>query len=367
MRSHSEKSAGAQPQRAVGRGSPLAPGNRFEATHRQADLEQVAHDEEYLNSLRRVPTQYLPDDSATIVSENNSPDLGFRYSVNPYRGCAHGCAYCYARPTHEYLGLNAGIDFETRVLVKHRAPELFRKFLARRSWQPQLIAFSGVTDCYQPAERRFRLTRGCLEVAAECRQPIGIVTKNALVTRDLDVLTQMAAHNHIGVAISLTSLDGELARELEPGTSKPAARLRTITTLAEAGVPTQVMLAPIIPGLNDMEIPQLLQAAHEARAQYASYILLRLPLAVKPIFLDWLTRVRPDDAQRVESRIRGTRDGKLNDAGFGSRHRGEGELAGQISASFKVFARKFGLDQKPAAPSANGFVRPSLDGQQRLF
>lgn len=355
-------------RQARGRGTPLAPANRFESTHREDDFEHVADDEEYLASLRRVPTQYLPDDSESIVSENNSPDLGFRFSVNPYRGCAHGCAYCYARPTHEYLGLNAGIDFETRVLVKHRAPELFRKFLAKRSWQSELIAFSGVTDCYQPAERRFRLTRGCLEVAADCRQPIGIVTKNALVARDLDVLTRMAAGNHIAVAVSLTTLDTELARELEPGTSKPEARLRAISALAAAGVRAQVMVAPVIPGLNDVEIPRILEAARDAGAGYASYILLRLPLAVKPIFRDWLTRVRPDEAARVENRIRSTRGGdKLNDARFGKRHSGEGEIAQQIAATFQVFARKFGLDRKPRALDSAAFIRPSRDGQRELF
>ncbi|MDA7977427.1 MAG: PA0069 family radical SAM protein [Pirellulales bacterium] len=355
------------PQRAVGRGTPLAPANRFESTHSVEDLEQIADDEEYLASLRRVRTQYLPDESQSIVSQNDSPDLGFRFSINPYRGCAHGCAYCYARPTHEYLGLNAGIDFETRVLVKHRAPELFRKFLARRGWHPEMIAFSGVTDCYQPAERRFRLTRGCLEVALECRQPVGVITKNALVLRDLDLLTPLAAGSHARVAISLTTLDTQLARDLEPGTSKPEARLRTIRALTQSGVPTQVMVAPIIPGLNDTEIPRLLEAAADAGACYASFVLLRLPQTVKPVFLDWLSRVRPDEAKRVESLIRQTREGKLNDSRFGSRHRGNGQIAEQIAATFGLFAGKFGLLNKPPPLDASRFVRPVTDGQRRLF
>lgn len=355
------------PPRAVGRGSPLAPGNRFERTCLHEDLEQVEHDEEYLATLRNVRTQYLPDSSESIVSENNSPDLGFRYSVNPYRGCLHGCAYCYARPTHEYLGLNAGIDFETRILVKHKAPELFRKFLSRKSWQPEMIAFSGVTDCYQPAERRFRLTRGCLEVAAECRQPLGIVTKNALVTRDLDLLTQMAGCNVVRVAVSLTTLDTKLACALEPATSKPEARLRTIQALTAASVPCHVMLAPIIPGLNDTEIPRLLEAAADAGAVAATYILLRMPLTVQPVFRDWLSRNRPDEAERIESRIRDTRAGKWNDSQFGKRHRGQGEIAAQIQATFEVFAAKFGLNKRLPALETAAFTRPSRDGQKRLF
>ncbi len=187
-----------------------------------------------------MATEYLPDESQSIVSTNESPDIPFRYSINPYRGCSHGCSYCYARPGHEYLGMNAGIDFESKVLVKHRAPELLRAWLARDDWQPEPIIFSGVTDCYQPAEREFRLTRGCLEVACEARQPIAIITKNALVTRDLDILTRMAADRTASVALSITTLDAELARTMEPRTSSPAARLRAVRQLAEAGVPSAV-------------------------------------------------------------------------------------------------------------------------------
>ncbi len=209
-----------------GRGAAVQPENPYLSVHLETDLEQVAEDEEYLAQLGRPPTEYIPDESQTIVAENDSPDIGFRYSVNPYRGCSHGCSYCYARPGHEYLGLSAGLDFETKVFVKFRAAELLRDFLARPKWRQETIAFSGVTDCYQPAERRFRITRACVAVAAECRQPIGIITKNALVVRDVDLLAQLAEHGAIRVSLSITTLDTKLARVMEPRTSSPEARLR---------------------------------------------------------------------------------------------------------------------------------------------
>ena len=238
-----------------GRGAAIQPANPYLAVRLETDFEQVAEDAEYLAQLGRPPTEYLPDESQTIVAENDSPDVGFRYSVNPYRGCAHGCSYCYARPTHEYLGLSAGLDFETKVFVKYRAAELLRDFLARPSWQPETIVFSGVTDCYQPAERNFRLTRGCLEVAAECRQPVGIITKNALVVRDLDLLNELAAHRAVRVSLSITTLDSQAGphdgatHKLTGGSASCDPRT------ADAGIPTNVMVAPIIPGLNDSEIP----------------------------------------------------------------------------------------------------------------
>lgn len=329
---------------AKGRGSQINPPNRFGGPWYEADLEQVENDQEYLDRLRNRPTEYIADSSRTIVAENDSPDIGFRYSLNPYRGCAHGCSYCYARPYHEYLGWSAGLDFETKILVKEKAPELFREFLSRDSWQPEVIVMSGVTDCYQPAERTYRLTRGCVEVAAEARQPIGIITKNALIVRDLDILAAMAAERLVHANISITTLDAELARSMEPRTSTPAARLRAVAELAAAGVPVRVMVAPIIPGLNDSEIPAILRAAKEAGARSAGHTLLRLPLAVAPIFLDWLKRCQPGRASRVEERIRATRGGKLNDPAFGSRMRGQGEIAQQIGKLFRLFTRRLGLD-----------------------
>ncbi len=351
-----------------GRAGQSSPPNRFEKFHAVPDYEQLEHDEDFLEELGTLNTEFLPDTSKSIITENDSPDVTFRYSLNPYRGCEHGCAYCYARPTHEYFGLNAGLDFESKIFVKERAPELFREFLARDRWQSELIAMSGVTDCYQPAERRFHLTRACLEVALEARQPIGIVTKNALVLRDLDLLREMARLNFVHVHLSVTSLDEELARAMEPRTSRPAARLRAIATLTAAGVPASAMIAPIIPGLNDSEIPALLAAAADAGAIKAGYILVRLPLAVSPIFTDWLARTQPTRAARVESLIRATRGGKLNSSQFGERMRGSGLIAEQIEQTFRLFARKHDLDRAMPELDYTQFRPPvTKSGQLRLF
>jgi len=349
---------------AKGRGSQINPANRFGGPWYETDLEQVEHDQEYLESLRNRPTEYIPDNSKSIVTENDSPDVGFRFSINPYRGCSHGCAYCYARIYHEYLGWNAGLDFETKILVKEKAPELFQEFLCRDTWKPETIAMSGVTDCYQPAERQYRLTRGCLEVAAEAQQPMGIITKNALVLRDLDILRDMAAAQLVQVNLSITTLDAELARSMEPRTSTPAARLRAVKELTEAGVPVRVLVAPVIPGLNESEIPAILQAAREAGAKGAAYVLLRLPLTVAPVFREWLERTLPSRLQRIEGRIRDTRGGKLNNSEFGTRMRGTGEIAEQIRDMFRLFAKRFGLDGKLPPLDSTRFRPP---GQMRLF
>lgn len=351
-----------------GRGAQINPPNRFEAIRVEPDFEHFEEDAEFLTETMRPRTEYFVDTSRSIISENDSPDVPFRFSLNPYRGCQHGCAYCYARPTHEYLGLSAGVDFESKIFVKRDAAALFRDWLARDRYRPELIAFSGVTDCYQPAERKFRLTRSCLEVARDARQPVGIVTKNALVTRDVDVLAEMAKDNVISVSVSVTSLDQSLTCELEPRTSSPAARLRAIRTLSEAGIPVRVMAAPMIPGLNDHELPAILEAAADAGATTASYILLRLPLAVKPIFLEWLARTNPSRAERVISRIRSVRDGHLSNSTFGTRMRGTGEIADQIANTFHVFARKYGLD-RPIPPLSTEHFQPPQpkSGQLRLF
>ncbi len=351
-------------------GSRIDPPNRFETVHREADLEHVAWDEEYLRSLDGRKIEYLQDSSKTIVAENKSPDLPFRFSINPYRGCIHACSYCYARPTHEYLGLNAGLDFETKIVVKEDAAKLFREFLGRKSWIPEPITFSGVTDCYQPAERQFRLTRQCLEVADECSQPVTIVTKNALVTRDLDVLSRLAKRNLVHVFLSITSLDPELARAMEPRTSIPVARLRALGMLADAGVPAGVMVAPLIPGLNDHESADILAASKDAGAVAAGYILLRLPLTVQTVFEEWVRRVRPLQAELVLSRIRQTRDGKMNDSEFGKRMIGQGELAEQIRSMFHLFRHKQGLVAKMPPLDRTLFRRPtrsSASGQMELF
>lgn len=350
----------------VGRGSHIAPPNRYEQTRLEDDFEQCEGEE--LLAARRVPTEFLPDRTQRIITENDSPDVGFRYSINPYRGCEHGCSYCYARPSHELLGLNAGIDFETKVLVKHDAARLLRDELSASGWRGEQIILSGVTDCYQPAERRFRITRSLLEVMLEARQAVSLITKNALVLRDLDLLRPLAELHLVQVCLSITTLNSELARTMEPRTATPAAKLRAIAELSRAGVPVGVMVAPVIPGLTDTEMPQILRAAKDAGAQSAGYVLLRLPWTVQPVFLEWLSANRPAVKQRVESLIRETRDGKLYDSAWKARQRGQGAYAEQIGQTFKVFTRKLGLDRplRPLDTTQFKPPRPS-SGQLSLF
>lgn len=349
-------------------GSMIDPPNRFEKRRQEPDLEQLEWDREYLDGIGDRKIEYFDDRSNSIVTENDSPDVGFRYSVNPYRGCAHGCSYCYARNTHEYLGLNAGLDFETKIIVKPEAPQLFREYLSRDTWQPEPVIFSGVTDCYQPAEREFRLTRQCLEVALECRQPVCLITKNALVVRDLDILREMSARNLVHVSFSVTTLDGELARTMEPRTSIPAARLRAVQLCSEAGIPVQVMVAPIIPGLNDTEIPDILEAAKKAGATAAAYLLVRLPLTVRPVFREWLRRTQPLKWKKIEGLIRQARAGKLNSSKWGERMVGTGEVAEQIGNLFSVFQQKHGLNCKLRPLDFSQFRPPKpRSGQLRLF
>ena len=354
------------PRPIAGRGAQSNPTNRFSRIESGDDRTDADEYDESESSP--VRTEYFADLSQSVISENDSPDVFFRYSVNPYRGCSHGCSYCYARPTHEYLGLSAGLDFETKIFVKERAPDLFREWLSRDAYQPELVMMSGVTDCYQPAERHFQLTRRCLEVAWEARQPIAIITKNALVTRDLDLLRQMAQHNLISVALSITTLDQGLTRIMEPRTSSPLSRLRAIRELNEAGIPAHVMVAPIIPSLNDSEIPAILRAARDAGAISAGYVLLRLPLTVKPVFLDWLERLLPTQKQRIESRLRQTRGGQLYESDYGSRMAGRGEIADQIRQTFELFSRKYGLTNDHQGLDSSQFRRPlPKSGQLRLF
>jgi DNA repair photolyase len=266
------------------------------------------------------------------------------------------------------LGFNAGLDFETKIVVKHDAPILLREFLAKDSWKPEPIAFSGVTDCYQPAEREFRLTRQCLEVALECRQPVSIITKNALVLRDLDILQPLAADNLVHVFLSITTLDPDLARDMEPRTSIPSARLRAVRMLTDAGIPVGVMTAPIIPGLNDSEIPQILEAAKEAGAITANYILLRLPLTVEPVFIEWLQRTQNLKAEKVLSRVQDSRGGKMSSSVWGERMVGQGEIAEQIKKMFRLFRQRHGLDGKLPCQNCDLFQPPiSESGQLRLF
>lgn len=354
--------------RYIGRGSGLSPPNRFESVRQESNWEQLAADDELLAPERRVPTVYLSDHAKSVIRENDSPDVGFRFSMNPYRGCEHGCAYCYARPGHETLGMNAGIDFETKVLVKYDAVELFRRELNNRRWRCEPIMVSGVTDCYQPVERKLRLTRGLVEVALEAQQPLCMITKNSLIARDLDLLSQLAQRRLISVALSVTTLDAELARTLEPRTATPAARLRTIRELSTAGVPVRAMLAPIIPGLTDSEIPAILAAVKEAGARGAGFVVLRLPFAVAPIFVNWLREHRSLAADRVESLIREMRGGELYDSKWHSRMRGNGSYSEGIAQTFKMFSHKLGLDAASEELDTSQFRPPRIDhGQLRLF
>jgi DNA repair photolyase len=321
-------------------------GARSNATSRFIAAEREAFDDGWtLDDAEpaQLTTTVLPDMAKTIIARNSSPDIHFDRSINPYRGCEHGCIYCYARPFHEYLGYSAGLDFETKIVVKPKLPELLRAELTRKTWQPEGIALSGVTDCYQPVERRLQITRRCLEVLAEFRNPVGIVTKNALVARDVDVLAELARHNCAAVFISLTTLDPDLRSILEPRTSPPAARLAAIRKLRSAGIPVGVMIAPIIPALNDHEIPRLIAAAVDAGAQFAGRVVLRLPFAVAPLFEDWLGRHFPDRKEKVLNQVRDLREGRLNDPNFGARMTGTGPAAERIAQLMDVACRRAGI------------------------
>jgi DNA repair photolyase len=303
-------------------------------------------------------TRFCRDRSQTIITFNDSPDIPFNASLNPYRGCEHGCSYCYARISHEYLGFSAGLDFEAKIMVKEDAPELLRKELSSRKWKPQELAMSGVTDCYQPIERKLQLTRRCLAVLVEFRNPVSITTKNALVTRDLDLLRELAAHQAVHVNLSINSLDAELSRKLEPRASSPRQRLAALEALSKAGVPAGVLVAPVIPALNDHEMPSVLAAAKTAGARWACTEIVRLPLAVAPLFERWLECHFPERKEKILGRIRAMRGGKLNDPRFGSRMRGEGVFAEQISQMFHVARRKAGLPESGSGLSTSAFRRP---------
>lgn len=337
------------PEKICGRGAAYNPKNRFEK------LDYVIEETDDSPPQR---TQLLRDDSRSIITRNNSPDVGFEFSLNPYRGCEHGCAYCFARPTHEYLGFSAGLDFETKIVVKENAPELLRAELSSGRWKPQTLAMSGVTDCYQPIERQLQITRRCAEVLAEFRNPVIVITKNHLVTRDLDHYRELAAYHAVVVTISLTTLDAKLARTLEPRASPPSRRLAAISELSEAGIPVRVLMAPCIPGLTDHEMPELLAAAARAGAQGAGFVPLRLPWAVAPIFENWLELNAPGQKDKVLGRIREMRGGKLNDPRFGSRMRGEGFFAGQMRELYRVASKRAGFKSEGIELSAASFRAP---------
>ncbi|RYE91995.1 MAG: PA0069 family radical SAM protein [Myxococcales bacterium] len=327
---------------------------------------------EYLGEPPGLKLQVYEDHTREILSRNDSPDIPFRYSVNPYRGCYHACSYCYARPTHEYLGFGAGTDFDRRIVVKPEAARLLREAFERPSWAGEVVVFSGNTDCYQPLEASYRLTRGCLEVCADYRNPVGIITKGALIERDLDVLTRLHRDARVSIAVSLPFLNEERARTMEPHAPTPARRLQTIERLTAAGLRVSVMMAPVIPGLNDEEIGDVLRAARTAGAVRAGMTLLRLPGSAEQVFTERLQAEMPLRAERVLARSREVRGGVLNDNRPGHRHGGQGPYAHLIESLFATTARKLGLAGDDAddtfAGRASTFRRPTdRGGQMRLF
>jgi DNA repair photolyase len=335
------------------RGAVSNPPNRFDRFHYEADPEAPS------DEVPSPSTVFFKDPARQIITSNDSPDVGFDRSINPYRGCEHGCVYCFARPTHEYLGFSAGLDFESKILVKEDAPELLRSELSSPRWTPQVIAVSGVTDAWQPIERKLGLTRRCLDVLAEFRNPIVAITKSNLITRDADLFARLAEASAAAVLISVTTLDERTAGLMEPRAARPQLRLDAIRQLAEAGVPVGVMVAPIVPAITDHEVPAILAAAAEAGASFAGYTILRLPWSVAPVFEAWVSTYFPDRAEKIFARIREIRNGKLNDARWFSRTKGEGEFGKQISRLFEVGRRKAGLDGPFPDLSTAQFRRPA--------
>ncbi len=347
-----------------GRGASWSPANRFEKLHIDRTDSDVLDIGSETPETPRAQTHYFRDGTKSVITRNNSPDVGFETSLNPYRGCEHGCIYCYARPAHEYLGFSAGLDFESKIMVKTNAPELLRWELESVRWQPQTLVLSGVTDPYQPIERKLQITRGCLEVLAQFRNPVAIITKNHLVTRDIDVLCELAACNAAAVNVSVTSLDPDLQRLLEPRTTSPEGRLDAIRQLRAANVPVGVMVAPIIPGLTDHEVPNILEACAKAGAQFAGYTIVRLPWAVAPLFEHWLEEHFPDRKEKVLGRIRALRRNRLNNSQWHARMTGEGFFAEQIASLFKVGCHHAGIGKRPTL-SCKSFRRSAT--QLSLF
>ncbi|MDA5193381.1 PA0069 family radical SAM protein [Govanella unica] len=345
-----------------GRGSVSQASGRFEPTAR------VGFDDGWDQAEEDAPaplrTTVTADASRSVLTRNQSPDVPFDRSINPYRGCEHGCIYCFARPSHAYLGLSPGLDFETKLFAKFDAPALLRQELARPSYKPATIALGTNTDPYQPIEREHRIMRGILEVLTETRHPVSIVTKSHLVTRDMDLLADLARDNLVRVFLSVTTLDRPLARAMEPRAATPARRLAAIQELAAAGIPVGVMAAPMIPALNDHELEAILTAAEDAGARSAGYVLLRLPIEVKTLFKEWLNEHYPDRAQRIMNRLRAMRGGRENDPEFGSRMRGQGAEADLLALRFRQAIKRLGLNQPRAPMPSTQFRRPGRDARQ---
>ncbi|PWL19157.1 radical SAM protein [Falsochrobactrum shanghaiense] len=343
-----------------GRGAGINPTGRFEPVTRQEFDDGWAT----LEELPAFKTQVQVEKPRTIITRNDSPDIGFDRSINPYRGCEHGCIYCFARPTHSYMGLSAGLDFEARLFAKPDAPRLLERELAKPGYQPKTIAIGTNTDPYQPIEKQWRIMREILEVLEAANHPVGIVTKSALVVRDIDILGRMAEKGLARVALSVTTLDAKLARSMEPRAATPTLRLQAIRKLNDAGIPTSVMMGPVIPGINDHEIERILDAAYAQGAREAGYVLLRLPLEVAPLFKDWLLRNYPDRYRHVMSLVRSMRDGKDYDAEWGKRMRGTGPYAWQIGRRFEIAARKLGLNKRRTALRTDLFAPVEKGGKQ---
>ncbi len=349
-----------RPDRNRGRSAAINPSGRFEPISRHVFDDGW----ESLEELPPFKTEVQVERPRTIITRNEFPDISFDRSINPYRGCEHGCVYCFARPTHAYMGLSPGLDFESKLFAKPDAAKLLERELAKEGYQPRTIAIGTNTDPYQPIEREYRIMREVLEVLDAHNHPVGIVTKSALVTRDIDILSRMAERGLAKVALSVTTLDRTLARVMEPRASTPSKRLEAIRELSEAGIPASVMVAPILPGLTDQEIERILDAARAAGARDAGYVLLRLPLEVAPIFKDWLLRHYPDRYRHVMSLIRSMRDGKDYDSEWGKRMKGVGPYAWQIGRRFEIAARRLGLNAERTSLRKDLFRPPARAGDQ---
>jgi DNA repair photolyase len=341
-------------------------GAHSNATGRYEPIARVAFDDGWqsLDDLPPFKTTVTVDATRSIITRNDSPDISFDRSINPYRGCEHGCVYCFARPTHAYLGLSPGLDFESKLFVKPDAPRLLERELSAAGYQPRTIAIGTNTDPYQPIEREYRVMRGILEVLERCGHPVGIVTKSALVLRDLDILSRMAARNLVKIAVSVTTLDPKLARVMEPRAATPARRLEALRQLSAAGVPTSVMVAPIIPAINDAEIERILDTAAALGVKGAGYVLLRLPLEVRDLFREWLMANFPDRYRHVFKLIRDMRGGKDYDASFGKRMTGSGPIAWMIGRRFEAACEKLGLNAGKSKLATEHFVPPHRPAQQ---
>jgi DNA repair photolyase len=349
-------------ERRRGRGAGVNPTGRYEPTTRHVFDDGW----ETFEELTPFKTEVQVERPRTIITRNDSPDISFDRSINPYRGCEHGCVYCFARPSHSFMGLSAGLDFETKLFAKPDAAKLLDRELSKEGYQPRTIAIGTNTDPYQPIEKDWRVMREILEVLDARNHPVGIVTKSALVTRDIDILSRMAEKGLAKVALSVTTLDRRLARTMEPRASTPTRRLEAIRELTAAGIPASVMVAPIVPGLNDSEIERILDSAHAAGAREAGYVLLRLPLEVSPIFKDWLLRHYPDRFRHVMSLIRSMRDGKDYDSEWGKRMKGSGPYAWQIGRRFEIAAKRLGLNERKLPLRTDMFV-PSVGGGEQLI